>query len=463
MTAIKVLVVDDEPAITELLSRSLRDEGYRVLTVNNGEEAVAKVRKEKPEVVLLDIKMAGIDGIETLGQIREFDKESSIVMLTGYGSMDTVVEAMKLGAYDYITKPFDLEELKSLIKGALEAKRPAKELVFSKESSERYKLENIVGKNSKMFEVYKRIGRVVDNKATVLIRGETGTGKELVARAIHFNGILENNPFIPVDCASLPEDLLESELFGHEKGAFTGAIARKLGKFELACGGTLFLDEIGNLELSTQAKLLRALQEKRIERVGGAKPIKTEVRIIAATHRDIAKAVREGSFREDLYYRLNVVLINLPPLRERRDDIPLLVEHFLRRYCSESQGRLKYVPLEVIDLLMRYNWPGNVRELENVIERAVVMGRGDTILPQDLPLEIQRLSQLPPLALSSSRTSLKERVAELEKELIMDALEETGWVQTKAAKLLGISRRIMRYKIEKYGIEKNSVGNSLDS
>jgi len=394
MAATKILVVDDEPAITELLSRSLRDEGYRVFTMDRGEGAVATVREEKPEVVLLDIKMPGMDGIETLSQIREFNKESSIIILTAYGSMDTVIEAMKLGAYDYITKPFDLEKLKSLIKGALEAKRPVKEPVSPKRLEGRYKLENIIGKNAKMFEVYKRIGRVVDNKATVLIQGETGTGKELVARAIYFNGILKNGPFIPVDCASLPEDLLESELFGHEKGAFTGAIAKKLGKFELASGGTLFLDEIGNLNLTTQANLLRALQEKKIERVGGTRPIKIDVRIIAATHRDLEKAVGEGSFREDLYYRLNVVLINLPPLRERKDDIPLLIEHFLRRYRSESQGKLKYVPLKTLDLLMRYSWPGNVRELENVIERAIVMGKGDTILPQDLPLEIQKISDI---------------------------------------------------------------------
>jgi len=247
---------------------------------------------------------------------------------------------------------------------------------------------------------------------------------------------------------------LESELFGHEKGAFTGAIAEKPGKFELASGGTLFLDEIGNLNLTSQAKLLRALQEKEIERVGGTKPIKIDVRIVAATHQDLEKAVREGSFREDLYYRLNVVLINLPPLRERKDDIPLLVEHFLRRYRSESVGRPKYIPLKTVDLLMRYSWPGNVRELENVIERALVMGNGDTILAQDLPLQIQEIPDQSHLTLPSSRLSLKERVGELEKELITGTLEETGWVQTEAAKLLGISRRIIKYKMEKYGIER---------
>ena len=313
----------------------------------------------------------------------------------------------------------------------------------------------IVGKNPRMFEIYKVIGKAVVNKASVLIRGETGTGKELVARAIHFNSILSKGPFVVADCIGLPQDLLDIELFGYEKVAPTKATASRIGKFERASGGTLFLDEFGNLSLLSQTKLLRALEEKRIERIGGAKPIKIEVRIIAATHRHLEKAVREGSFREDLYYRLNVVLINLPPLRERKDDIPLLVEHFLRRYRSESQGKLKYVPLETFDLLMRYNWPGNVRELENVIERAVVMGKGDTILPQDLPLEIQKTSDLSRLTLSSGKLSLKEKVGELEKELITNALKETGWVQTKAAKFLGISRRIMRYKMEKYGIVSN--------
>jgi len=451
----KILLVDDEPHILELLSLALEeDEGYRILTANNGKEAVARVKKEKPQVVLVDIRMSDMDGVEVLRQIKEINKATSIIMMTAYGAMDTIVEAMKLGAYDYITKPIDLEKLKSLIKGALEARVLAGKIAPRGKSEEKYKLENIVGKNPKMFEVYKRIGKVVNNKATVLIRGETGTGKELVARAIHFNGILRKGPFVAVDCASLPEDLLESELFGHEKGAFTGAINQKLGKFELASKGTLFLDEIGNLSLATQAKLLRVLQEKRIERVGGTKPINIDVRIIAATHRDIRKAVREGSFREDLYYRLNVVVINLPPLRERKDDIPLLVEHFLRQYRSESGGRLKYVLPQTMDLLIRYSWPGNVRELENVIERAVVMGKGDAILPYDLSSEIQKTLDPSPSTLpSGGRLFLKERVAQLEKELITNALEESGWVQTRAAKLLGISRRMIKYKMEKYGIK----------
>ena len=312
--------------------------------------------------------------------------------------------------------------------------------------------ENIIGKNPRMFEVYKAIGKAAGNKASVLIQGETGTGKELVARAIHFHSILRKGPFVAVDCIGLPDDLLDLELFGHENGALTKPTAPRIGKLELAKRGTLFFEEIGNLSLIIQTKLLRALEEKKIERVGGTESIKVDGRIIAATHQDLERAVKEDSFRENLYYRLNVVLINLPPLRERKDDIPLLVEHFLRRYSSESEGKLKYVPLETLDLLMRYSWPGNVRELENVIERAVVMGKGDTILAQDLPLEIQKNSRLSRLTLPWGRLSLKERVGELEKELITGALEETAWVQTKAAKLLGISRRIIRYKMEKYRI-----------
>ncbi len=306
-----------------------------------------------------------------------------------------------------------------------------------------------------MLEAYKAIGKVVNNKAAVLIQGELGTGKELVARAIHFNGILREGPFVAVDCATFPEDLLNLELFGYKNGALIRPAAPRIGKFELAKGGTLFLDEIENLNLPIQSKLLRALEEKKIERIGGTESIEVDGRIIAATHRDLEKGVREGSFREDLYYRLDVVVINLPPLRERKDDIPLLVEHFLHRYSSESQGRLKYVSPTSLDLLMRYNWPGNVRQLENVIERALVMGKNDAILPQDLPLEVQKLSDLSCLTLPSGRFSFKERVARLEKELIAGALEETHWVQTKAARLLGISRRIIKYKMEKYGI-KNS-------
>ena len=460
----KILLVDDEPNVLELLSVALEDEGYKILLANNGREALAHVRKEKPQVVLLDIRMPDMDGVEVLYQIKEINKAASVTMMTAYGAMDTVVKAIQLGAYDYLTKPLDLKKVKIVIRRALEAQELTQEVASLRSKlKEKYQLENIVGKHSKMLEVYKMIGRVMDNKATVLIIGETGTGKEIVARAIHFNGLLKDGPFIAIDCASLPSDLLESELFGHEKGAFTGAITQKIGKFELADKGTLFLDEIGNLTLATQVKLLRFLQEKKIERVGGTKPIELDVRIIAATSLDLEKAVKEGSFREDLYYRLNVVTIPLPPLRERRDDIPLLVEHFLQKYESESKGKVKHIPPGAMDLLMKYNWPGNVRELENVIERAIVIGRTNAILVEDLPLRIEKMALGSGLDISSDKIPFKQKVENFEKKLIIDALEKVNWIQAKAAQLLGTSRNIIRYKMKKYDIKREHTEDSLQS
>jgi DNA-binding NtrC family response regulator len=452
-----ILIVDDEPHILELLSVALEDEEYRILGASNGKEALSQFKKEKPEVVLLDIRMPDMDGLEVLRQIKEINQATSVIMMTAYGAMETVLEATKQGAYDYLTKPLDLEKVKLLIRRALETQKLAQEVTSLRSKvKEKYKLENIVGKHPKMFEVYKMIGRVMDNKATVLIMGETGTGKEVVARAIHFNGLLKDGPFVAIDCASLPSDLLESELFGHEKGSFTGAIAQKKGRFELADKGTLFLDEMGNLTLGTQVKLLRFLQEKKIERVGGTKPIEVDVRVIAATNLDLEKAIKEGSFREDLYYRLNVVTIPLPPLRERRDDIPLLVEHFIRKYESESKGKIKYISPETMDLLMRYDWPGNVRELENVIERATVIGKTEAILIEDLPLRMQKQKVVsePRREILSENIPFEQRVENFEKKLIIDALRKTGWVQTKAAELLGTSRNIVKYKMKKYGIKK---------
>ena len=451
-----ILLVDDESHVLELLSVALEDEEYRILQARNGKEALSQFKKEKPDVVLLDIRMLGMDGLEVLCQIKESNQTSSVIMMSAYGAMETVLEAIKRGAYDYLTKPVNLEKMKLLIRRALEAQELAQEVTSLRTKvKEKYQLENIVGKHPRMFEVYKMIGRVMDNKATVLIVGETGTGKEVVARAIHFNGPFKDEPFIAIDCASLPSDLLESELFGHEKGAFTGAIAQKMGKFELANKGTLFLDEIGNLTLATQVKLLRFLQEKRIERVGGTNTIELDVRIITATNLDLEKAVKEGSFRDDLYYRLNVIAIPLPPLRERRDDIPLLAEHFLQKYRSESKGKVKLILPETMDLLMRYEWPGNVRELENVVERAIVIGKSDAILIDDLPLIMQEQKVVfQSEEILSEKTPLEQRVEDFEKKLIIDALRKTGWVQTKAAELLSTSRNIVKYKMKKYGIEK---------
>lgn len=450
----KVLIVDDDPAIVDILYGSLKGEGYQVFSANSGEYAVDQVRREKPDVVLLDIKMPGMDGLEVLRCIREFNKESIVIIMTGYGVIESVIEAIKEGAYDYLSKPFDLRELRSLIKRALKTRRAPEGETSCKRAEELGSLTSIVGKNPKMFEVYKSIGRVVDTKTTVLLQGKTGTGKELVARAIHFNGIFKDGPFVALNCASLPEDISESELFGHEKGSFTGAVTKKLGKFELAAGGTLFLDQIDNLSSRIQAKLLRVVEEKRIERIGGVRSIEVDLRIITASNQDLKEVTKKGLFREDLYYRLKVVTITLPPLRERKDDIPLLVEYFLQQCRTESGGQIKQISPEVMNLLIKYDWPGNVRELRNAIERAVVMGKGGTILAEDLPSDIRGLLDEHPLASSTKDTSLGEKVAELEKERILKALNETSWVQVRAARLLGISRRILRYKMGKYGIER---------
>lgn len=451
-----ILLVDDESDVLELLSVALEDEEYRILQSKNGKEALSQFKEEKPDVVLLDIRMPDMNGLKVLRQIKESGQISSVIMMSAYGAMETVLEAIKRGAYDYLTKPVDLEKMKLLVRRALEAQKLAQEVTSLRSKvKEKYQLENIVGKHPRMFEVYKMIGRVMDNKATVLIIGETGTGKEVFARAIHFNGPLKDEPFIAIDCASLPSDLLESELFGHEKGSFTGAIAQKMGKFELANKGTLFLDEIGNLTLATQVKLLRFLQEKRIERVGGTNTIELDVRIITATNLDLEKAVKDGSFREDLYYRLNVITIPLPPLRERRDDIPLLAEHFLQKYRSESKGKVKLILPETMDLLMRYNWSGNVRELENVIERATVIGKAEAILIEDLPLRMREQKVVfQSEEILSEKFPFEQRVENFEKKLIVDALARTNWVQTKAAEFLGASRSIIKYKMKKYGIKK---------
>ncbi len=455
MSQAKILIIDDNPEVLETLSDVLENEGYEILTFNSGKEAIAQTAEEKPQVILLDINIPDINGIEILRRIKKIDRDIPIIMITAYGSMDSVIQAMRLGAYDYLNKPFNLDKMKILIKRALEAQILTKKLSYlASELEKEYKLENIVGKDSKMYEVYKTIGRMVDNKATVLIRGETGTGKELVARAIHFNSPSKDKPFVPIDCASLPQDLLESELFGYEKGSFTGAVGQKQGKFELATpDGTIFLDEIGNVNLMTQAKLLRVLQERKFERVGGTKSIQIDVRIIVSTNADLEKMVKEGLLREDLYHRLNVISIHLPPLRERRSDIPLLVNHFLFKFKSESSRRKKYVPPETMDLLIGFDWPGNVRELGNVIESAVILGKTDPILVEDLPLRIRERAYTQVGEVSTGKSSLEKEVASFEKKLIIDALEKTDWIIGKAAKSLGINYKAIKYKMKKYGIE----------
>ncbi len=445
----KILVVDDEIKMRRVLQMILQKEGYEIVTSKDGREALQKVEEENFDLVLTDMKMPGLSGIDLLKKIRESDKEIPVIMITAYGTVETAVKAMKEGAYDYLLKPFEKDEMKIIVANALKMKTLVRENRYLRgELEEKYKLDNVIGKSSQMQEIYKILREVANTKATVLIQGETGTGKTLVARALHFNSSGKEKPFIHVNCAALPEGLLESELFGHVKGAFTDAVANKPGKFELANAGTIFLDEIVELSPMLQVKLLRVLQEKEFEQVGGIKTIKIDVRVIAATNRDIKKALEGGLLREDLYYRLNVISINIPPLREHKEDIPLLVEYFLQKFNRESGKNIKGVSPQAMDMLMNYNWPGNVREVENVIERAVILGSKNTLLPQSLPLHLKEESDKMEIHIPPEGIPLEK----VEKSLIREALKMTKGNQSRAAKLLDISRNTLRYRIRKFGI-----------
>lgn len=445
----QVLVVDDDEITCNLLEEVLSKEGYAVDRALDGRTAIEKGEKKFYDVVLTDIRMAETDGMEVLRSYREKSPETVMIMMTAFGSIETAIRAIKEGAFDYVSKPFKLEEIKLTIQRALDQKRLLREnLLYRQELISKYKLENIVGRSPKMLQVYKTIARVAESRSTVLIYGESGTGKELIARAIHFNSSRASAPFVAVDCGSLAETLLESELFGHVRGAFTGALANKRGLFEEADRGTCFLDEVGDISLSIQAKLLRVLQEHEIKRVGGTETIKVDVRIVAATNKDLERMVEEKKFREDLYYRLNVVSIYLPPLRERPEDIPLLVDHFLRKYATQDQKPLVHIAPEALDLLTKYRWPGNVRELENVIERAVTLTQSGIILPEDLPHRIRVGSAETDLRAFPSRIPLSE----MEKLYIQKVLEETGGNRKKAAEILGIDRRTLYRMAARLGI-----------
>jgi len=445
----KILVVDDEIKMRRVLQMILQKEGYEIVTSKDGREALQKVEEENFDLVLTDMKMPGLSGIDLLKKIRESDEEIPVIMITAYGTVETAVKAMKEGAYDYLLKPFEKDEMKIIVANALKMKTLVRENRYLRgELEEKYKLDNVIGKSSQMQEIYKILREVANTKATVLIQGETGTGKTLVARALHFNSSGKEKPFIHVNCAALPEGLLESELFGHVKGAFTDAVANKPGKFELANAGTIFLDEIVELSPMLQVKLLRVLQEKEFEQVGGIKTIKIDVRVIAATNRDIKKALEGGLLREDLYYRLNVISINIPPLREHKEDIPLLVEYFLQKFNRESGKNIKGVSPRAMDMLTNYNWPGNVREVENVIERAVILGSKNTLLPESLPLHLKEESDKMEIHIPPEGIALEK----VEKSLIREALKMTRGNQSRAAKLLDISRNTLRYRIRKFGI-----------
>jgi len=455
----KILVVDDEPGMRSLLGKVLGKEGYFVTAFEKGGDALEAMASEDFDLAVLDIEMPGMNGIELLKKIKEKELSLNVVMITAYGSLQSAVEAMRLGAYDYLTKPFQVEEIKLVVEKALERERLVNEnRALHKELEQQYRFTGIIGKSPRMEEVYDLVSRVAETNASVLIQGESGTGKELIARSIHYNSRRKGKPLVILNCAALAEGVLESELFGHEKGSFTGAIKQKAGRFELAHNGTIFLDEIGEIPVTTQLKLLRVLQEHEFERVGGEKTIKVDVRIIAATNKDLMAAVKDGRFREDLYYRLNVVAISLPPLRERREDIPELAHFFLARFSTETGKKLDGIDGPALDMLVRYDWPGNVRELENIIERAVVLEKGGSISPASLPLTLRGTSDTGDgLKVPEGAGSLTDMLEELEKQLIVKALGENGGSQTAAANALGLKRSTFRYKLEKYGLVSSDL------
>ncbi len=389
-----ILVVEDEKPLRIALCNMLQDEGFCILEAEDGKIALELMRDNRPNLIITDLKMPKVDGMKLLKRIKEMDQALPVIVITAYGTSSTAIDAMKHGAYDYITKPFDLDEVLLTVKRALSHEALAMEVKALKdELSEKYRIDNIIGNSSQMQEIYKTIGRIAESKATVLIQGESGTGKELVANAVHYNSLRKSGPFIKMNCAALPETLLESELFGHEKGSFTGAVTARRGKFEAAHGGTIFLDEIGEMSPMLQSKLLRILQDQTFDRIGGNQSITVDVRVIAATNKNLEEEVKKGRFREDLYYRLNVVYIQIPPLRNRKEDIIPLIEYFLTKYSSEVKSETIGISKAVVDILLNYDWPGNVRELENVIERSIVFSGGKTIVPEHLPVTLRATGQ----------------------------------------------------------------------
>jgi two-component system nitrogen regulation response regulator GlnG len=474
-TPARVLIADDEDGLRWVLEKGLRQAGYEVTAVRDGDEALRAFSDAPFDLVFLDIRMPGTDGLTVLAKLRELAADAHVIVMTAHGTMETAIQAMQRGAYDYLAKPFDLDEVLLLAERALAAGRLTQEVARLKTGlQEVWEFGALIGRHPRMQEVYKTIGRIAASDVTVLLRGESGTGKELVARAIHHYSRRAGRPFVAVSSAAIPGTLLESELFGHERGAFTDAKERKLGKLELAHGGTLFLDEIGDMPPELQTKLLRALQERTIERVGGQESLRIDVRVLAATNRDLETMMREGRFREDLFYRLNVVTVTLPPLRERRRDVPLLVEHLLAKYATELGERA--VAPEALDRLVGHDWPGNVRELENVVQRAMVMATSGVILPEHLP--IGPVSAAASVAIDATLEEIIERkllecvrglrehasanlydlmVGLVEKPLLRAVLRETGGNQVRAAQILGINRNTLRKKLTEHGIDPDTV------
>lgn len=455
-----ILVVEDKETMAEMLGQALQAEGHQVITARDGREGLQKFREAKPDVVVSDLKLPHKSGLDVLETIKEHNPRIPVILMTAYGTIETAVKAVKEGAYDFITKPFDPDHLIHLINKALEKQRLVTEnLILREEFAKHLKLPKIIGKSAKMLEVVEKVQKVAANQTTVLLLGESGTGKELFARAVHYLSPRKEEPFVAINCAAIPRDLLESELFGHERGAFTGAVARKMGKFELADKGTIFLDEIGDLDLALQAKLLRVLEGEEFMRVGGTVKIKVDVRVVAATNKDLQTAIAQKLFREDLYYRLAVFPITIPPLRERADDIPALVEHFVSYYCKELKKEPKTIPPASMELLVHHPWTGNVRELQNSIERAVILTDGEVLLPEHLglrvkPAEEAGLAELPMEGSLQEVSSMATQFAE--SRMIRKVLKETNGNKTKAAEILKVSYKTLLTKIKDYGIESGS-------
>ena len=455
----RVLIVDDAVNMRVVLQAMLKKEGYAVQTASDGLEALKVMKADPADIVVTDLKMPKMDGMGLLDEVIRVYPSTPVILITAHGTIATAVDALKKGAFDYITKPFDLEELKHVIQKAVKTRRlDEAESLLAPDEIDRY---GIIGAGGRMVEIFDTIKRVAPTTTTILITGETGTGKELIARAIHRNSPRKNNPFIKINCAAIPENLMESELFGYEKGAFTGAATKKQGRFELAHKGTLFLDEVGELPKDMQVKLLQVIQEQEFERVGGLQTIKVDVRLITATNRNLFEDVREGRFREDLYYRLNVIPAHLPALRERREDIPVLVDYFLEKFNRKLDRSVKRVDEQVMSLLVRYRWPGNIRELENLVERMILMAGGDTIVPADLPSELKTIIETDEAAQTdvqqkSFKDTMKTHMEDVEKQMIVNVLAECGNNVTRAAKQLGLSRKGLQLKMTKYKLRRSA-------
>jgi two-component system response regulator PilR (NtrC family) len=454
----RILVVDDEESIREFLDIMLRKEGYEVTVAEDGQKALDVLKKKAFDLVISDMQMPNLTGLELLKAVKDQYPDMLFMMITAFATAETAVEAMKLGAYDYLTKPFKIDEVRIVIANALRSKNlEVENRSLKKELKLEYSFQSLVGNSEPMHRIYELCRRVSQTPTNVLVTGESGTGKEMVAKAIHYNGPLKDKPFVTINCGAIPESLMESEMFGHKKGSFTGAVADKSGLFEVADGGSLFLDEVGELPLTIQVKLLRAIQERVIRRVGATDDTKVEVRIIAATNRDLEDMVKKGGFRQDLYYRLNVINIKTPSLRERAEDIPLLANHFLKKYNDRLSKSISGISAEAMDMLKRYDYPGNVRELENIIERTVALEGGSTILPESLPPFVntpngRKMASSNEIQVTSDGLDLDRVMGQIEKELLIKAIHAAGGIKKKAAKLLNITFRSMRYRVEKYSL-----------